>query len=116
MDKSLINRLIAISNKISDTVAKKEKEYQGSWKKRGGIGAFMMLCRKWDRIESAAERSGWDIFRAVHNDYRPEGILDDIDDLIGYLLLVRDHCYEKSDNTTADVSTEERLETTKTPT
>ena len=29
-----------------------EKSYGDSWKKRGGIGAFMMLARKWDRIEN----------------------------------------------------------------
>ena len=27
-----------------------EKSYGDSWKKRGGVGAFMMLARKWDRI------------------------------------------------------------------
>lgn len=35
-----------------ETLRRKEASYQGSWKKRGGIGAFMMLARKWDRLES----------------------------------------------------------------
>lgn len=29
----------------------KEKTYKGSWKRRGGSGAFMMAARKWDRLE-----------------------------------------------------------------
>lgn len=30
----------------------KNRDYGGSWKKRGGIGAYMMLARKMDRIEN----------------------------------------------------------------
>lgn len=30
---------------------KKDVEYGGSWKKRGGANVFFMLCRKWDRLE-----------------------------------------------------------------
>jgi hypothetical protein len=75
-------------------VKNKEKDYGSSWKKRGGIGAFMMLCRKWDRIEKQMEvLSGiadrYDIFTRCEIDKRDEGLLDDINDLAGYLLLVR---------------------------
>ena len=31
---------------------KAERSYGDSWKKRGGVGAFMMLARKWDRLEN----------------------------------------------------------------
>lgn len=80
-----------------------EKNYGSSWKKRGGVGAFMMLSRKWDRIENALRPSDadesranlkahdiapWDIFAAIQVDSRPEGIIDDIRDLRRYLLLV----------------------------
>ena len=34
---------------------------------------------------------GWDIFKSIENDRRPEGILDDIQDLRRYLLLVEAH-------------------------
>lgn len=30
-----------------------EQSYGSSWKKRGGVGAYMMLARKFDRIEKA---------------------------------------------------------------
>jgi hypothetical protein len=79
---------------------KAEKHYGSSWKRRGGVGAFMMLARKWDRLEGALRpddvREGcaagstgpWDIFGAVEADRREEGIIDDIRDLRRYLMLV----------------------------
>lgn len=84
---------------------KAEKQYGSSWKRRGGVGAFMMLARKWDRLENALRESDnrpgcanafdrpegvapWDIFGAVRTDTRPEGIIDDIRDLRRYLILV----------------------------
>jgi len=66
----------------------KNREYGGSWKKRGGTGAFMMLARKWDRLEEQVRKLQWDVFTAALNDERKEGVLDDIGDLRRYLLLV----------------------------
>ena len=65
-----------------------EQDYGDSWKKRGGIGAFMMLARKWDRIENQAEDYTYDVFLALKEDNREEGLIDDIRDLRRYLLLV----------------------------
>jgi hypothetical protein len=79
-----------------------EKSYGDSWKRRGGVGAFMMLARKWDRIEKQVSKptdlqhdefpsrlaEQWDIFAHVREDTRPEGLIDDIRDLRRYLLLV----------------------------
>jgi len=70
-----------------------EKQYKGSWKRRGGIGAYMMLCRKWDRLEnriedSTQEHTQYDIFDAIAKDERAEGLIDDIRDLRRYLTLV----------------------------
>ena len=65
-----------------------EKSYGDSWKQRGGVGAFMMLARKWDRIENQVKDFKWDVFEAVQDDAREEGILDDIKDLRRYLFLV----------------------------
>ena len=67
-----------------------ELSYGDSWKKRGGVGAFMMLARKWDRLEKQVWNYGWDIFKAIQDDDRPEGVLDDIRDLRRYLLLVEE--------------------------
>jgi hypothetical protein len=68
-----------------------EKSYGDSWRDRGGVGAFMMLARKWDRIENQVEKDGWDIFHTVAQDPSNTGILDDIRDLRRYLLLVESH-------------------------
>tara|TARA_R100001369_G_C3317457_1_gene168357 strand:+ start:210 stop:545 length:336 start_codon:yes stop_codon:yes gene_type:complete len=77
-----------IARKDVINLERAEESYGDSWKKRGGIGAFMMLARKWDRLENQVEKHGCDIFHAVKGDQRQEGILDDIKDLRAYLLLV----------------------------
>lgn len=74
-----------------ETLVSKEKDYGDSWKKRGGIGAFMMLARKWDRIENCLSNNKeerYDIFHAMLQDLRDDGVIDDIRDLRRYLLLV----------------------------
>lgn len=65
-----------------------EQHYGDSWKQRGGVGAFMMLARKWDRLEKQVGEYNYDIFRAAYDDRREEGIIDDIRDLRRYLFLV----------------------------
>ena len=87
-----------------ECLAKAEESYGDSWKKRGGVGAFMMLARKWDRLENKTNEYGWDIFEAIQDDNRPEGILDDIRDLRRYLLLVEEYILT---NTTTGVDIEE---------
>ena len=56
-----LGNLQAIANGIVSTLFKKEQHYAGSWQKRGGPGAFMMLARKWDRIESQAQGANYDL-------------------------------------------------------
>jgi|TARA_R100000315_G_C5232056_1_gene143085 hypothetical protein len=77
----------------SDVVAlqEAEKSYGDSWRKRGGVGAFMMLARKWDRIENQVKAQQYDVFDAIESDRRAEGIMDDIQDLRRYLMLVEEH-------------------------
>jgi hypothetical protein len=65
-----------------------EQSYGDSWKQRGGVGAFMMLARKWDRLEKQVAEHHYDVFSAATKDNRPEGIIDDIRDLRRYLMLV----------------------------
>ena len=64
------------------------RNYGDSWKKRGGVGAFMMLARKWDRIEKQVNEQDWNVFQAIHANPSDSGIIDDIRDLRRYLLLV----------------------------
>lgn len=64
-----------------------QRQYGNSWKRRGGIGAFMMLARKWDRIERRVS-AGFDVLDHLARDDRAEGLIDDIRDLRRYLILV----------------------------
>lgn len=79
------------------TIRAKDAEYGGSWHKRGGGGAFFMLARKWDRIANQLEKVNGDLKEALAKDQREEGILDDINDLRCYLLLVLSW-YQAQDN------------------
>ena len=108
---SYIDHLGGICRNDVQTLESKDKEYGGSWLKRGGVGAFMMLARKWDRLEQAMSSevprvtlsSGettkpidkYDIIERALADGREEGILDDIGDLRRYLLLVESEVRER---------------------
>tara|TARA_R100000963_G_C4583805_1_gene63707 strand:- start:44 stop:304 length:261 start_codon:yes stop_codon:yes gene_type:complete len=83
MEKIVLNDVNALE--------KAEESYGNSWRQRGGVGAFMMLARKWDRIENQVQAENYDIFSSYKKDTRQEGILDDIQDLRRYLLLVEEH-------------------------
>ena len=87
--------MIALVEKVAkqdvEGLHKSEQSYGDSWKQRGGVGAFMMLARKWDRLEKQVNEFGYDIFDAIDDDTRDEGILDDIRDLRRYLFLVEAH-------------------------
>tara|TARA_B100001564_G_C20526483_1_gene617644 strand:- start:274 stop:642 length:369 start_codon:yes stop_codon:yes gene_type:complete len=83
-----INTVLLISNEDVEGLHESEQNYGDSWKMRGGVGAFMMLARKWDRIEKQVKEGGYDVFKLAIADERDEGIIDDIRDLRRYLFLV----------------------------
>ena len=85
---AIITRAMCLGIEDADELHKAEKSYGDSWKQRGGVGAFMMAARKWDRIEKQVLGHNYDIFSAMDEDRRPEGILDDIRDLRRYLFLI----------------------------
>ena len=84
-------RMLRIARNDVQGLKAAEKSYGVSWRKRGGMGAFMMLARKWDRIENQVKPENYDIFSSYEKDKRQEGLLDDIQDLRRYLLLVEEH-------------------------
>lgn len=67
---------------------KAEQSYGDSWKRRGGVGAYMMAARKIDRLENQVKKHNYDIFEAAEADERAEGVIDDIRDLRRYLALI----------------------------
>lgn len=78
-----------LANNDVKVLKEKGMTYGDSWRKRGGAGAFMMLARKWDRIENIAQGAGYDIFKVGADN--AGDVLDDIADLRRYLLLVEAH-------------------------
>ena len=90
-----------------DSLTISEKSYGDSWKKRGGVGAFMMLARKWDRLENQLSKEGYDIFKEILKEGldKKDGIIDDVRDLRRYLILVESHLIavtSKDSNTQED--------------
>jgi hypothetical protein len=83
-----LDHLRSISEEDISGLLKAQESYGDSWKRRGGVGAFMMLARKIDRAEQQVQRFGYDIFKAIDADTRSEGLIDDIRDLRRYLMLV----------------------------
>lgn len=88
MSTSDYKNILKIAENDVEVLVDKGKSYGDSWKKRGGVGAFMMLARKWDRIENIASQYDYNIFAAGADN--AGGVLDDIADLRRYLLLVED--------------------------
>lgn len=89
VDRSYMDFLGEIAELDICQLHQKDSAYKGSWLKRGGVGAYMMLARKWDRIENLAEANGWDIFAACESDNHVGNLRqNDIGDLRRYLMLV----------------------------
>lgn len=96
---SYIDHLEAVAAEDVAGLKRAEQSYGDSWKRRGGVGAFMMLARKWDRLENRVRKSlmpedseycvhPYDIFAHIVADERGEGLIDDVRDLRRYLMLV----------------------------
>ncbi|KKL83673.1 hypothetical protein LCGC14_1972360 [marine sediment metagenome] len=91
-----LHRLSFITKELVEYVNDKDIQYGSSWRKRGGAGSFMVMARKWDRIEQACEKepAKYDIFNVFKEEDRRETILDDCLDLVGYLLILVEHMIE----------------------
>ena len=94
MEGSDFNFIDLLANGDVTALEEAQKSYGDSWRKRGGVGAFMMLARKWDRIENQVGKNNYDVFKTIKDDLTDTGILDDIRDLRRYLLLV-EHITDK---------------------
>lgn len=92
-DMNHLDYLDAVAAADLALIRHKEKTYQGSWKKRGGAGAFFVLARKWDRLENILAGRDYDIFDAISEDYSGAdgSVLAEIRDLRCYLTLVEAH-------------------------
>jgi len=90
------------------TICHKENTYRGSWKKRGGIGAFFVAFRKVDRLEHIVAQHGYDIFTALDED--PSGAdgsaLAELRDLRCYLTLIEAEIISRNQMVWAEVQAE----------
>jgi len=87
----IITRIEMLGEEDANVLREKGASYGSSWRKYGGVSAFMNLARKWDRLIHEAERHNYDVFVAAEVDTRDETILEDIRDLRRYLFLVEEH-------------------------
>ena len=94
------NHIQQLADQDVDSLKESEKSYGDSWRSRGGVGAFMMLARKFDRVEHQSEKHGWDVFEAGAVYSGEAGLLDDVRDLRRYLLLVEQEILLQTENTT----------------
>jgi hypothetical protein len=94
------NLMKEIAQNDLQALQRAEQSYGDSWKRRGGVGAFMMLARKFDRVEHQSEKHNWDVFEAGAVYSGEAGLLDDIRDLRRYLLLVEQEILIQTDNNT----------------
>lgn len=79
------------------TLIGKGLHYGDSWKRRGGVGAFMMLARKWDRLDNLLSMAGSGPQLYTTLQHNPGQVQDDVHDLRRYLLLVEDEAAELSE-------------------
>ncbi len=89
--------------------------YGDSWKRRGGVGAFMMLARKWDRMENLLSTSGSGPTLLATLQHNPGQVQDDVHDLRRYLLLVEDEAVERHGQLDAKVQQQQVLAAKLTP-
>jgi len=82
----------AVAAADCDVLRRKESTYRGSWKRRGGRGAWHVFARCWDRLANVVEDAAYadDVFAAieVQADGRDGTPLAALRDLRRYLLLV----------------------------
>jgi hypothetical protein len=90
-DMEHLNFLGAVAVADVEEVRRKESTYMGSWKKRGGTGAYHVSIRVVDRLQKIVEdQFNCDIFAAIKAD--PSGadgsVLAQVRDYRRYLMLI----------------------------
>jgi hypothetical protein len=93
-----MNFLGAVAVADVEELRRKEKTYGGSWKKRGGTGAYHVSIRVVDRLQKIVEEEfNCDIFAAIEDD--PSGAdgsaLAQIRDYRRYLMLIESEMMAK---------------------
>lgn len=81
-------RFLSFALKVNKIIIHdKSPEYKDSWRKRGLVGIYHNLCRKWDRIENVFEDERLSGGRELNVDLLSEGdesIVETVADLFAY--------------------------------
>lgn len=92
MEQKRKELLTKITEDLIKLMGEKAKSYSDSWKSREGIGAFMNISRKWDRLENRCQKHNFNIFKALETDEKGiEGVKNSIIDLMGCCLFVLEY-------------------------
>lgn len=85
-----LNYLAEIAQDDIQLLREAQRHYGNSWKSRGGIGAWMMAARKFDRAENRLSKldKPYDVFFGIFTDTHRDGMIDDIGDLRRYCALI----------------------------
>jgi hypothetical protein len=117
LDTRYREQIPIVSASDVDRLLKKDQEYGASWKRRGGVGAFMMMVRKIDRIMAQIPepdghpKHGFDIFAILTNEHADlsESLLDTLRDLRGYATLIEaEHLVRMGDRTKQTLTLNEK--------
>jgi hypothetical protein len=88
-----------IADKDLEYLRKKDRQYNASWKRRGGVGAFFTIVRPWDRLENMVADMDYDLFGPIRKEglAGPDGtVIACVRDIRRYLLLVEAHMTEEA--------------------
>lgn len=88
MAHKYLEELDRIAKNDVEALKASQKNYGDSWCRRGGIGAYMIMIRKFDRLDNYMPNFNYDIFKAINDDSRKENVLNDIQDARRYLMLI----------------------------
>jgi hypothetical protein len=91
VNQIMLEKMLATTKSIVETIEVKDKAYGSSWKSHGGFSAFFNLDRKYSRIQTMAREENWDIFAAMIAN--PADGPDALKDLIAYALLILSETY-----------------------
>lgn len=88
MGDHYLNVMGRVTEDIRQMVVAGHQKYGDSCLQRGRNGLYMMFARKWDRIEHAMKQSDYNFDDALRDNPEPDGLLDDIQDLVVYLCIL----------------------------
>jgi hypothetical protein len=92
VNQIMLEKMLATTRSIIETIEIKDRAYGSSWKSHGGFSAFFNLDRKYSRVQNMAKDSDWDIFTAMA--LNPTDGPDALRDLIAYALLILSETYD----------------------